>query len=79
MFPLPAIFALGDFWVHVCSSYGSDISANVKAPINKALSFAAALVIPDVDPNYGHVRFQGYFNNPRFRSKFDVIKDLVLL
>jgi len=67
MFPLLAIFALRDSWVHV------------KAPINKALSFAAALVIPDVDPNYGHVRFQGYFNNPRSRSEFDIVEDLVLL
>jgi len=79
MSPLLAIFALGDSWVHVCSSYGSDISANIKAPINKALSFAATLVIPDVDPNYGHVRFQEYFNNSRSCSKFDVVKDLVLL
>jgi len=77
--PLPAIFALGDSRVHVCSSYGSDISANVKAPINKALSFAATLVIPDVNPNYGHVRFREYFNNPRPHSEFDVIEDLVLL
>ena len=77
--PLPAIFALGDSQVHVCSSYGSNISANVKVPINKVLSFAATLVIPDVNPNYGHVRFWGYFNNPRSHSKFDVIEDLVLL
>jgi len=51
MFPLPAVFALGDSQVHVRSSYGGDIPADVKAPVDEALSFVIALMIPNVDPD----------------------------
>ena len=47
--PPPAVFALGYTRVHVCPSNSSDIPANVKAPIDEALSFASTLVIPNVD------------------------------
>jgi len=50
--PLLAIFALGDSWIHVRPSYSSDIPADVKAPIDEALSFVTALMIPSVDPDY---------------------------
>jgi len=50
--PLPAIFALGDSRVHVCPSYSSDIPANIKVPIDEALSFVTTLMIPNVDPDY---------------------------
>ena len=52
---LPAIFALGYTWVHVSPSDSSDISANIKAPIDGALSFASALIIPNVNPYNRHV------------------------
>jgi len=55
MTPPPAVFALGHAWVHVGPSNSSDILANVKAPIDEALSFASALVIPNVDPDNRHV------------------------
>ena len=51
MFPLPAVFALENSWVHVCPSYGGDIPADVKAPVDEALSFVTALMIPNVDPD----------------------------
>ena len=51
MSPLPAVFALGDSWVHVRPSYGGDIPANIKAPVDEALSFVTALMIPHVDPD----------------------------
>ena len=51
VFPPPAVFALGYAWVHVRPSNSSDISANVKALIDEALSFASALMIPNVDPD----------------------------
>ena len=51
----PAVFALGYTRVHICHSNSSDIPANIKAPIDEALSFASALVIPNVDPDNRHV------------------------
>ena len=51
MSPLPAVFALGDAQVHVCPSNSSDIPADIKAPVDKALSFVTALMIPNVDPD----------------------------
>ena len=49
--PLLAVFALGDAWVHVCSSNSSDIPADVKALVDEALSFVTTLMIPNVDPD----------------------------
>ena len=51
MSPPPAVFALGHTQVHVRPSNSSDIPANIKAPIDEALSFASTLVIPNVDPD----------------------------
>ena len=51
VFPLPAVFALGDSRVHVHPSYGSDIPTDVKAPVDEALSFVTALMIPNVNPD----------------------------
>jgi len=47
--PPPAVFALGHAWVYVGPSNSSDIPANVKAPIDEALSFASTLVIPNAN------------------------------
>jgi len=52
MSPLPAIFALGDSQVHVHPSYSSNIPADIKAPIDEALSFVTTLMIPNVNPDY---------------------------
>ena len=76
--PLLAIFALGDSWIHVRPSYSSDIPADVKAPIDEALSFVTALMIPSVDPDYWHVRLGGYFNNPWSRREFNIVEYLIL-
>jgi len=51
MSPPPAVFALGHTWVYVSPSDSSDIPANIKALIDEALSFASALIVPNVDPD----------------------------
>jgi len=56
--PFPAIFALGNTWIHVCASDGGDESSYVKPSVNKGFSFGAVLSIPNVNPYYGHVRLQ---------------------
>jgi len=53
--PPPAVFALGHAQIHVSPSNSSNIPANIKAPIDEALSFASALVIPNVNPDNQHV------------------------
>ena len=51
VFPLPAVFALGDSQVHVRPSYGGNIPADVKVLVDEALSFVTALIIPNVNPD----------------------------
>jgi len=48
---LPAVFALGDAWVHVHPSNSSNIPANIEALVDEALSFVTALMISNVDPD----------------------------
>jgi len=57
MFPFPAVLALGDSWVHVCSLDGSDVLSYVKAPVDEHLGVGPALDIPYIDPYNGYVRF----------------------
>jgi len=54
--PLSAIFALGDTQVHVCSSDCSDVVAYIEAYVDEKFCVLTTLNIPDVDPNYGHIR-----------------------
>ena len=49
IFPLLAVFALGDAWVHVRSSNSSDIPADIKVLVDETLSFVTALMIPNID------------------------------
>jgi len=56
MTPLPAIFALGDTWVHVCSLDCSNVVAYVEASVDEKFCVLTALNIPNVDPNYGHIQ-----------------------
>jgi len=53
--PPPAVFALEHAQVHVSPSNSSYIPANIKASIDKTLSFASALIIPNVNPDNRHV------------------------
>jgi len=55
--PFPAIFALGNAWIHVCASNGGNESFYVEPLVNKGFSFGAALSIPNVNLYYSHVRF----------------------
>jgi len=76
--PLPAVLALQNPWVHVCSSDRSDVVANIKAPVGKHFSVLAALYIPYIDPDYCHVGFWGNLDYSQFGRKCDIVKDVVL-
>ena len=45
MFSLPAIFALGNAWVHVCISNNSNIAFYIKVSVNQFFSIATTLNI----------------------------------
>jgi len=52
----PAIFALGNTWIHVCILNGGNESFYVEPSFNKGFSFGAALSILNVNPYYSYVR-----------------------
>jgi len=62
MSPLPAVFALGDSRVHVCSSNSSNVVADVEAPINEYFSIMTALNIPYINPDDCHVGLRRNFD-----------------
>ena len=53
----PAVLALRDSRVHVCSLDSSDILSYVEALINEHFGVAPTLNVPYVDPHNGHVGF----------------------
>ena len=57
MSPFPAVLALRDSWVHVCSPNGSNVLSYVEAPVDEYLGISPTLNIPYVDLYYGHVGF----------------------
>jgi len=68
MSPFPAVLALGNSWVHVCSLDGSNVLSYVKAPVDEHLGIGPALDIPYIDPYNGHVRFGRDLDNSWFES-----------
>ena len=79
MTPLPAVFTLGNAWIHVSIPNSSNILANIEASVNESLSFTSALDIPNVYPDNRHVQFRQNLDNSWFGHQVDIIKDLVLL
>jgi len=63
--PPPTILALGDFWVHVCSSNGNDVVVYVEAPVDKHFGIATTLYILYINLDDCYIRFCGDFDNSR--------------
>jgi len=57
MAPLPAIFALGNAWVHVGISNGNDEPSNIEPLVDEGFGLRTALGIPYVNLYDGYVRF----------------------
>ena len=64
--PFPAVLALGDSWVHVCSPDSSNILFYIEALVDKHLGICPALDVPYIDPYDGHVRFGRDFDDSEF-------------
>ena len=54
----PAIFMLQYSGIHVSISNGHNILSNIEVLVNKALSPATALDIPNINPNDRYVGFR---------------------
>ena len=50
MFPFLTILALGDFWIHICTTNSANIATNIKILVNEALGFYTTLSVPYIDP-----------------------------
>jgi len=55
VFPFPAIFALQDTWIHICSAYSSNEASNIEVSVDNYLSFGTILYVLDINPDYSHV------------------------
>ena len=77
--PLPTIFALQYARVHVGFPNGCNITSNVETSVNEHLGITATLDVPDIYPNNWHVRFRRNLYYSWFRSKRNIIKDMILL
>jgi len=54
---LPAILALGDFKIHICTLDGWNIALNSKQPIDKIFSIKPTLSIPYIDAGNSYISF----------------------
>ena len=51
----PAIFVLGNAWVHVYTTDHSNMASNVKISINQHLCVCTVLEVPNIHPNDCHI------------------------
>ena len=79
MTPPPAIFALRYARVHGSSPDSSDVVTYIKTSVDEEFSIVPTLNIPNVNPDNGHVRLGGDFDNSWFERKGYVIENMVLL
>jgi len=62
MSPPPAVFALGDARVHVCSPDSGNVIADIEAPVNEHFSILTALNVPYINPDDRHVGLRRDFD-----------------
>jgi len=76
--PFPAIFALGNSGIHICSSNRSNVVIHIEAPIDKQFSIMTTLYIPYIYPDDGHVGLWRDFDYSWSGCKRNIVKDVVL-
>ena len=79
MTPLLIIFAPQYTKVHVGSPNDCDITSDVETSVNEHFGITATLDIPNIYPNNQHVRFRGNLYYSWFRSKRNIVEDMILL
>ena len=76
---LPTILALQNTWVHVGSTNYSDKAFYIEASVDYFLGIGPILCVPNVNPNYGHIKFGQDFNDSRLGCKNNVIEYMITL
>jgi len=65
VFLFPAVLALEDIRIHVCTTDSCNVTSNVEASVDEILSFRTTLRILNVDLDNSYVRFRRGFDNSR--------------
>jgi len=78
MFPFPAIFALQNSQVHICSLYSGNKASYIEASVDNRFSFGTALSISDVNPDDSYVQFRRKFDDSQFGGEDDIIEDMII-
>jgi len=77
--PPSTILALGDFWVHICSSNSSNVVAYVEVPVDEHFGITATLYILYINPDDCYIGFWGKFDDLRLQCQSNVIENVVVL
>ena len=78
MAPFPAIFALENSGIHICSSNHSDIVTHIEAPIDKQFSVMTTLYVPYIYSDDSHVELWRDFDYSWSGRKRNIIEDVIL-
>ena len=74
--PLLAILVLEDAKVHVSTSYSNNMTSYIEVLIDQSLDGSTTLEILYINLDYGHIRFQWYFDCMQFWGDMNVVKDI---
>ena len=77
--PFPAIFALGDSRIHICSSNHYDIIAHIEAPVDKKFSILTTLYVSNIYLDDSYIRFWWDLDNSWLGCEEDIVKNMILL
>ena len=77
--PFLTVFTLQNTWIHVCTTYHSNETSNIKTSVDNWFGLGTSLDIPDIDPDDGHIWFQRNFDDFRPRSENNIVEDVVIL
>jgi len=77
--PFPAILALQDSWVHICSPYHNNKASHIKASVDDIFYIGTILCVPYVDPYYSYVQFWQNLYDSWFGCKNDTIENVIIL
>jgi len=75
----PTILALQDTWIHVGTTNHSDKASYIEVSVNYFLSIEPILCVPNVNPNYGHIRFGRDLDDLRLGCENDVVEYVIVL
>ena len=76
--PFPTVLALWNAQVHISATDCGNISSNIEVLVDNVLHCQPTLQVPDINPNYCHIRFGWGFDNARLWCQSDVVENVCL-